>query len=139
MNDYDSSEDVVQEVFTYLWIKRKDLKINTSIKSYLFSAVKNKSIEKIRRNKLETKYISQKLLEAKQFEQEDEEEMDKLILIKKLYDSIEELPEKCKLIFKMAKEEGLTYNEISTKLNLSVKTVESQMRRAFILLREKIS
>ncbi len=140
MDDYDSSEDVVQEVFVYLWQKRKELKINSSLKSYLFSSVKNKCIEKIRRSKLESKYISEKLLELKQFDEDKEEvEMEKMVLVNKLYNSIEQLPKKCKLIFKMAKIEGMTYIEIGEELDLSVKTVESQMRRAFILLREKLS
>lgn len=138
MNDYDLSEDVVQEVFVYLWQKRKKLEIKSSIKSYLYSSVKNKCIEIIRRNKLEQKYIGEKLEEAKNNEENEEEEIDNLVRIKKLYDSIEELPKKCKLIFKMAKMEGMTYNEISSELDLSVKTIESQMRRAFILLREKL-
>ena len=140
MNDLDESEDIVQEVFVYLWQKRKDLKINSSLKSYLFSSVKNKSIERIRRNKLESKYISEKLAEAKHHDNsEDENEIEKLVLIQKLYKSIDELPGRCQLIFKMAKVDGMTYNEISQKLDLSVKTVESQMRRAFIILREKLS
>lgn len=59
-------------------------------------------------------------------------------MITKLYKSIDKLPDKCRMIFKMAKLDGMTYNEISEELNLSVKTIESQMRRAFILLRDMI-
>lgn len=140
LKDTDATEDVVQEVFTYLWRKRKELSIKSNIKSYLFSSVKNKCIEKIRRGKIESKFISEALAnESYEEEYNPDIELEKLALAQKLYASIDELPKKCSLIFKMAKLEGLTYNEISEELDLSVKTIESQMRRAFILLREKLS
>jgi len=140
LHDSDNSEDVVQEVFTYLWRKRKELSIKSNLKSYLYSSVKNKCIEKIRRNKLESKFISEALF-TNSYEEDygADKELEKLALANKIYKSIDELPKKCSLIFKMAKLDGLTYNEISEELGLSIKTVESQMRRAFIILREKLS
>ena len=138
MDSYETSEDIVQEVFVHLWQKRKQIKIYGSFKSYLFSSVKNKCIEKLRRKKLEATYISETLYTLKNENQEDKDDIDKIILINKMYNSIEDLPKKCSAIFKMAKFEGLTYTEIAKELDLSVKTIESQMRRAFILLREKL-
>ena len=140
MNSIEASEDVVQEVYSQLWQKRKHLNILSSLKSYLFSSVKNKCIEKIRRQKLETKYIQEKMIVNKnKVEIIDFDDVEKLMLINRVYKSIDKLPPKCSAIFKMSKMEGLTYNEIAESLNLSVKTIESQMRRAFILLREMLS
>ena len=141
VNDMDVAEDVVQEVFVRLWQKRKQLNIETNIKNYLFSSVRNKSIEKLRRLKIEDKYYKEtKYINNQEvFSAADKpEESEKYVRISKLYDSIDKLPHKCKTIFKMAKIEGMTYNEIATELEISVKTVESQMRRAFILLREML-
>lgn len=139
MNSIEASEDVVQEVYVQLWQKRKKLKIQTSLKSYLFSSVKNKCIEKIRRQKLETKYIQEKMLLTDNAETIEFDDVEKIMLINKVYKSIDKLPPKCSKIFKMSKMEGMTYNEIAENLDLSVKTIESQMRRAFILLREMLS
>jgi RNA polymerase sigma-70 factor (ECF subfamily) len=138
LDNYDLSEDVVQEVFVHLWQLRNKLEIRTNIKNYLFSAVRNKAIEKLRRQKLDEKYR----LDVKQsqisFEEDDQGDYEKYLIISKLYKSIDKLPDKCRMIFKMAKLDGMTYNEISEELNLSIKTIESQMRRAFILLRDML-
>lgn len=142
VGDLDMAEDIVQEVFVHLWQKKERLNIETNIKNYLFSSVRNKSIEKLRRKKLEDKYQSEVKYTHKQLTTETpgelQEETEKFIRIGKLYNSIDKLPGKCKMIFKMAKIEGMTYNEIAKELEISVKTVESQMRRAFILLREML-
>ncbi len=132
------SEDVVQEVFANFWQKRKELNVNTSLKNYLYSAVKNKCIEKIRRKKIEDRYISEQMMRETDTE-EEKDDFEKLILIDKVNKSIEKLPKKCKEVFKMSKIEGLTYNEIAEELGISVKTVEGQMRRAFILIREFVA
>ncbi len=132
------SEDVVQDVFTHFWQKRKNLNVNTSLKNYLYSSVKNKCIEKIRRKKIEKKYISEQIIEETN-NTNDEDNFEKLILIDKVNKSIDKLPKKCQSVFKMSKIEGLTYNEIAEEMGISVKTVEGQMRRAFILIREFVA
>ncbi len=134
----EESEDIVQEVFANFWQKRKELNVNTSLKNYLYSSVKNKCIEKIRRKKIEERYISEQMMKESD-SAEDEDDFEKLLLINKVNKSIDKLPKKCKQVFTMAKIEGLTYNEISEELGISVKTVEGQMRRAFILIREYVA
>ena len=139
LKNFDASEDVVQEVFVHLWTNRKRIEIKSNLRNYLFSSVRNKAIEKLRRQKLEEKYINE-TFKKHEYHEEDEAglEAEKYLKLQKLYNSIEKLPPKCRDIFKMAKLDGMTYNEISGELQLSVKTVESQMRRAFILLREML-
>ncbi|MEZ4906983.1 MAG: RNA polymerase sigma-70 factor [Saprospiraceae bacterium] len=137
VNDTDFAEDIVQEVFVNLWHNKEKLLINSSLKNYLFSAVRNKSIEKLRRKKLEDKYIKSELEKAdSHIDEADESEKNEKIA--KMITAVENLPEKCKMIFKMAKMDGMTYKEIADELDLSVKTIESQMRRAFILLKEAL-
>jgi RNA polymerase sigma-70 factor (ECF subfamily) len=138
LDNYDLSEDVVQEVFVHLWQLRNKLEIRTNIKNYLYSAVRNKAIEKLRKQKLDEKYRLDVKLSQSTFENSDQGDYEKYLLISKVYKSIDNLPDKCRMIFKMAKLDGMTYNEISEELKLSVKTIESQMRRAFILLREML-
>jgi RNA polymerase sigma-70 factor (ECF subfamily) len=138
LNDFDGSEDVVQEVFVNLWQNKEKLEIRTNINNYLFTAVRNKSIEKLRRLKIEEKYIQFEKERTIYSEEIDDEEIDKYKKIAKLYKSIDSLPTKCQKIFKMSKIDGMTYVEISEELRLSVKTIESQMRRAFLLLRDML-
>lgn len=138
LNDYDGSEDVVQEIFLNLWQNKDKLEIRTNINNYLFTAVRNKSIEKLRRLKIEERYIQFEKDNRSENEEFDDEEIDKYKRIAKLYKSIDSLPDKCQKIFKMSKIDGMTYVEISEELGLSVKTIESQMRRAFLLLRDML-
>ena len=138
VGDLDMAEDIVQEVFVNLWHKKEKLVINTSVRNYLFSAVKNKAIEKIRRKKLEDKYIREEM-EKVEITVDEQVENERMILLGKLLIAVENLPGKCKIIFKMAKMDGMTYKEIAEELDLSVKTIESQMRRAFILLKEAVN
>ena len=134
--DFDKARSLVQEVFVEIWIKKEKLKISTSIKNYLYTAVKNKSIDYLRTQKTNIQisdFIEEKLkIPFRDLVQEAE-------IKNKLNKGIDELPEKCREIFLLCRFEGLKYKEIAEKLNISVKTVEMQMGIALKRLRSKLS
>ena len=130
----DVAEDVVQEVFVQMWHKRKSINLSGSMKNYLFQSTRNKAIELIRRNKLETDYLQEEL-HGREEAYSLEEESSNYLLKEQLRRSIRQLPPKCQEIFVLSKMNGLTYGEIAEELNLSVKTVENQIGRALKLLR----
>lgn len=136
VHNYTDAEDVVQDVFIQLWNKRNDIKIETKIKYYLFTAVRNRSIEVLRKRKMHHKYVEaeKNVKESVTFLGDKVEDM---VLKEKLHRSIRQLPPKCQEIFVMNKLNGLTYKEIAENLNLSSKTVENQIARALKLLRLK--
>lgn len=136
LKDEGDVEDVVQEVLVKLWQNKEKIHLQKDVKFYLFTSVKNKAIELIRSRKRKGE-ILQTLIPEKNYEDPVGEEVDSTILKEKLYNSIRQLPPKCQEIFVLNKVNGLTYNEISEDLNISPKTVDNQMRRAFKLLREK--
>lgn len=126
------AEDIVQDLFLHLWEIRERLTSITNIKSYLYSSVKNRCL-----NYLKKQYPSgvteedidesgikinlpgpEELLENKELEK----------IIEK---ALEALPEKCRTIFVMKKFGDLSHKEVAEKLNISVKTVETQMTIAF--------
>ncbi len=131
------AEDIVQNVFVQIWEKRAKLKNELSLESYLYKSVHNKFIDEYRKGKavmaLEKKYMTALELAV---EEKDEAQEQKILNI--LFAAIQELPPKCKQIFLMSKKEGLTNIEISQCLNLSKKTVESQITKAFRILRNKM-
>lgn len=131
------AEDIVQNVFVQIWEKRKKLNPDFSIENYLYKSVHNKFIDQYRKDKavmaLEIKYIA--ALESA-IEENDEGHLQNMLGI--LSHAIQELPPKCKQIFIMSKREGLTNMEISEYLNISKKTVEGQITKAFCILRKKI-
>jgi RNA polymerase sigma-70 factor (family 1) len=135
--DHDLSEDIVQNIFVYIWKNRLKLKDSFSVKNYMYRAVYNECIDEYRKKKavieLEKKYI-----DALNYivDEGDENSLEKLIaLVKK---EIENLPPKCKKTFLLSKQEGLTNIEIAEYLNVSIKSVEAHITKAFSILREKV-
>ncbi len=134
-----AAEELVQEVFVRIWENRKSWEIHGTIRSYLYGAARNRAMNYLRQNKLntsldETDHFSEThshttsadLLHAKDLEAA-------------IMKAIALLPERSRLIFLMHREEGLTYPEIASALQISVNTVETQMARALRKLRILLS
>lgn len=137
LNNDAAAEEVVQEFFVKLWEKKEQLSIETSVKNYLFRAVKNQCLNYIKHNFVKENYIKTKENEN-QLEIDFEENYVEVDLARKIKESIDSLPEKRREIFRLSREEGLKYREIAQKLNISIKTVEAQMGLAIKNLREKL-
>lgn len=131
------AEDIVQNVLIRTWEQRDRLKAAFSIKSFLYRSVYNEFIDQYRKDlavtALEKKYVEG--LDAF-FETEEDSNTGRLIALVKR--EIEHLPPKCKEIFLLSKQEGLTYTEIAEYQKVSIKTVESHMKKAFFTIREKL-
>lgn len=137
VKDKQIAENVVQDVFVSVWQNRTNLDPSKMIKAYLFTAVKNNSLKHLRQLNIAStgiddniKIVSDEVRPDKKF---DEKEMEL-----KIHQAIDELPEKCMEIFKMNRFENLKYAEIAVILDISVKTVETQMGRALKKLRERL-
>ncbi len=138
VRDETVAEEITQEVYIYLWEKKEVIEISSSLKSYLFSAVKNKSINYIKYELPKQRVlidISDSLLVEGVF---FHEKSDTIRLKKKIQVAINQLPEKCKQIFLLSRYGGMTYKEIAEDLDLSVKTVENQMSIALKKLRDSL-
>ncbi len=136
-NDYGMSEDIIQNVFLRIWEQRKKLHVRTSIRNYLFKSVYNEFINQYKK-KRSTLILEQKYFEAleKITSTDDEGLWDKAIA--RIVKEIHGLPPKCKEIFILSRKEGLTNTEIAEHLNVSIKTIEAQIHKAFMILRRKL-
>ena len=132
-----SAEEIVQDFFVKLWEKRKQLVIKTSIKNYFFRSIKNLCLNFIKYNKIKLNHAQSVLSYAKN-NQSVEDSFIEIDLMEKIEQGIQSLPEKRQEIFRMSREDGLKYREIAEKLNISIKTVETQMGLAIKTLREKL-
>lgn len=133
MENSEDAEDVVQEIFVHLWDKRERLDTVSSVKSYLYKAVRNNCLTRIRDAKPTTsidRIPPDQLLSEE--EQEERAEMEA-----RIWKMIEELPERRRQIFLMAKRDGMSYKEIAEKTGLTVKTIENHIFRAMQSLRSK--
>ncbi len=137
LRDQVPSEEMAQEVFLYIWEKREQIEIKTTLKTYLYSAIKNKCLNYIkyeipRNQELEETHVALMITS----QPEREEDSDKLK--RHISAAIDQLPTKCKQIFVLSRNAGLTYDEIAEEMEISVKTVENQMSIALKKLRESL-
>ncbi len=130
------AEEVVQDLFVNFWEKRHELDLKVSIKAYLYRAVYNNCIHALRKNKL---HDSSELTLANELTEDFENLLEISELETRIFGLIEQLPTECKRIFKLSRFEELKYKEIAEQLQISIKTVETQMSRALKFLRKHMS
>ncbi|MHA4893568.1 RNA polymerase sigma-70 factor [Pedobacter sp. PWIIR3] len=135
LQDHDACMDVVQDVFVWIWNKRAELGI-LSLKSYLISAVKYKVTNVIRKSKLRQSFLDQVENEEPSFNNVTSE-LELKELKEVLVRFTAELPDRCREVFDLSRNEHLSNKEISKKMGISEKAVERQMTIA--LKRLKIS
>lgn len=133
MGNAEEAEDVVQETFIKLWDKRDQLESIKSVKAYLYRAIRNNCLTRIRDAKPTT---SLEMVASDQF-LSDEELEERSEMEARIWNMIDELPERRRQIFLMAKRDGLSYKEISEQTGLAVKTIENHVFRAMQSLRTK--
>jgi RNA polymerase sigma-70 factor (family 1) len=135
----DEAREIVDEVFIKVWRKKADLASVQNLKVYLYTAVKNTSLN----------YLSAKARESAtepfdffdiQLSDNDSPERKMITseLSRKIVEAIEALPPRCKMVFKLVREDGLSYKEVGRILNISPKTVDAQMVIAVKTISEKV-
>ena len=125
----ESAEEIVEDVFVRIWQQKENLHTIRNLRVYLYTAVKNSSLN----------YLSQKARQSitEPFDHihigmNDSAITPEQILItaeihQKIQQAVEALPPRCKMIFKLVREDGLKYKEIAEVLNISVNTIDAQM------------
>ena len=134
VSDLDTAQDICQKVFITLWEKRKQIDLTQSVKSYLYTSVRNRCLnylrdhQKFRSKVLDLDCAHFDLTESQRFENTDE-------LKHKIEQALEALPDKCRKVFEMSRLQQMKYREIAEELQISQKTVEAHMRKALQTLR----
>ena len=137
--DLDSAKEAVHTGFIKLWENRHSISGSTSVKAYLYKIVSNTCLDLIKHKKvkqLHEKYVMQHAEHTTFYDLD-------LTEAKMLKDAIDkddsELPHQMRKVFELSRYEGLKYAQIASLLNLSIKTVETQMSRALLKLRQKLA
>ena len=122
------AEEIVSDVLIEIWAKRKQLTAIDDLKMYLYVSVRNASLRKLQQGK---KRMALSLDDVNVEFASSFENAETILLTHELSKTIEaaiqQLPQRCKLIFKLAKEDRLKYKEIALLLNISVKTIDHQV------------
>lgn len=143
-------EEVVQDLYLNIWKNRKEWHPKGTIRSYLYKGIRNNAIDYLKHLKVEREYLSERKLNRLQEYEEQiggdsmlngvlSEDENKKELAEAIEDAILQLPERRREIFRMSREDGLTYQEIADALDISIKTVETQMGRSLKSLRNLLS
>jgi RNA polymerase sigma-70 factor, ECF subfamily len=137
LKSQDEAEEVVQSVFIQFWEKRSEIMIDTSLKSYLYRAVRNASFNKLKHEKVRMQHVQHVLTGGRESisAMEDLEESE---LQLRIGEALKKLPEQCRKVFELSRFEELKYSEIAERLGISVKTVENQMGKALRIMREQL-
>lgn len=138
IRDWDMAEEIVQALFLKVWEKNEWLHIRTSVRSYLYRAVYHDSLNFMRQEKVHLRYQN---LTAHSLKDETDDAAGKLKLgevERHLQKALNKLPEKCRAIFHLSRFEEMKYKEIASQLNISIKTVETQMVKALRILRHEM-
>ena len=135
--DTHECDDIVQECFIAVWNNGKYQLGEKEFLSYMVRAVKNNCISFLRKQNLKMISLEENEMHIACSDIADED-ADEISLDEKLEQILIKLPPKCKEIFLLSKCHGLKYQEIATKLDLSIKTVENQMGKALKIIREQI-
>ncbi len=138
VKDFETAREIAQSAFISLWEKRETIDMSRPVKSYLAMVIHNKCTNYLRDNRKFDQYILaiENLPEVPEYDGADvlvEEELKIKIDL-----SIAELPEKCREIFVLNRYENLKYQEIADQLQISVKTVETQMSKALQHMRIRL-
>lgn len=137
VRDVYAAENIVQEVFVKLWTNREELTITTNVKAYLYTAVKNHSLNYLKQDKRNIT-IDEVFSFGDLTDGTPEDDVIKDELTKAVHNAIDELPAQCRKIYVMKKYDDLSYQEIADLLGISINTVKTQMKRAMKSLTSKL-
>ncbi len=138
VGDMEDAKELVQALFFKIWIRREELNINTSVKSYLYKSIQNYALnylkqEQVRKKiKIEREYLP-KNVSGNGLHNLEEKELKAIIR-----EAILMLPEKRRKIFELNRFEKMKYSQIAEHLSISVKTVEAQMSKSLKHLRSAL-
>ena len=135
----EEAEDIVQETMVKMWEQRNKLEIN-NLKTYLFSAVKNGCLNRLKHLIVVQKHNETTAIEIKLIELESDNEFfdeETKILERKVFEAIEDLPEQCGKIVKLKYIDGMKSKDIAVMTNLSPRTVETHLYKGLKVLSQK--
>lgn len=141
MQDDEGAKDIVQEVFTSLWLKRNDPRaqeITTPLAAFLYTVTRNKILDQIKHAKVKSNYLDSLRPEEMQYERLPDSLVIANELARQIEKEVQALPTKMREIFELSRNAYKTHKEISEQLNISDKTVKKQVSNALNILKSKL-
>lgn len=131
ISDKKDCEEIIQDVFEILWARRATLNIQTSLHAYLLGIVRHKIIGYFRKSAQKRKYTEHFLSFEAAYTALQASEADNTVIQSTLNEIIQELPDRCQEALRLRLAEDLSNPDIAKRMNISIRTVEAYMFRAF--------
>ncbi|QEM11740.1 RNA polymerase sigma factor [Mucilaginibacter rubeus] len=138
LNDEDEAKDIVQEVFTSIWNQSGSLTGETNLRAYIFSAVRNRTLNHIRDQKVRSEYMDLFAIYCAQHQNIILDAIHEKELLSAINLVIDSLPPRMKEIFELSRTEHLSHKEIADKLDISTGTVKRQISNALYILKDRL-
>jgi len=140
VDDRQCAEEIVSDVMMKIWEKRKDLPNVNNLRVYLYISTKNTALNYLaKQKKVEIVSIEHLNLDFASSALNPEQLMITAEMLRRINNAINSLPPRCKLVFKLVKEDGLPYKEVADILDISIKTIDNQLAIALRKISEAIN
>lgn len=132
----EGAEEVVQDVFVNLYIRRSQIQPKSSLEAYLKIAIKYRIIDAFRSQKLKESHLKSVIAQEERLPLQPDQEFEYKELREKIRKAADQLPDKCREVFLMSRFEQLSNQEIAERTGIAVSTVKKHMHKALIILRK---
>jgi RNA polymerase sigma-70 factor (ECF subfamily) len=139
ISDMDVAEEIVQDILVKLWQKRETLNLEHAIRPYLYRSVQNRCLNHFRHESIKKEHQRYSIAVQDDAYEATSSRVTLKELQEKLNEGIAILPPACREVFRLSRNEGLSYKEIADVLQISAKTVENQIGKALKILRIHLS
>lgn len=138
LKDAHDAEDVVQDVFVKVWLRREELIVTTNYKAYLYKAVVFRALDHLRKKRTSSRVREElKIIHNKDYQNADSS-LEEKQLLEAIDSVVEKMPENMRVIFHLSRFSNLKNREIAEQLRISIKTVESNISKALKLLHQHL-
>jgi RNA polymerase sigma-70 factor (ECF subfamily) len=134
----DAAEEMVNDVFLKIWKNKSSLNHIESFEAYLFTMARNKAIDYLRKLAKDTNLITELTAQIQESHNEIEEKLDATALKNLIEQSLAQLSDQKRKIFKMSKEEGYSYDEIAAEMQLSKSTIKNHLSETLKHLKKQV-
>lgn len=135
VSDTDTAIDIVQSFFVNIYENKATLNVQ-NVRSFMFQSVHNRCLNEIKHRNIHQQYASQTIITETEYTNDVEDMVELSEVEAQLANAIEQLPPQCKKVFEMSRFDGLTNSEIAERLDISKRTVETQISNALKFLRK---
>ena len=139
LDNRNAVEDLVQDFFVYFWLNSPRLQIKSSLKSYLFTSIKNRCLDYQKHHQITKRYREYLLFSGELEDNSMEHVFAESELRQLIHKSMSKLTPRCREIFELSRLSGLSNQEISNELGISKRTVELQISNSLKILRKELA